>query len=73
MEDKRTYCSVIEACHHLGDITSPTLYTIIKRGDLKTYKIGRRRYVTRESLERYIERQKKTSLRELVGRRRGRG
>jgi hypothetical protein len=46
MSDKITGIPILDAKNPLGRISTPTLYGLINCGDLKTYKIGRKRYTT---------------------------
>jgi excisionase family DNA binding protein len=43
--------SINEACSILN-VTNPTVYKLIARGQLDSYKVGRSRRITRESLQR---------------------
>lgn len=56
MADRRLY-SLDEAMEYLGGITKPTLYELINQENVQRVKIGRRSFITRESLDQYIERQ----------------
>jgi len=42
--------SVVETCALLG-ITAPTVYKLMGRGELDSYKVGARRRITAESLQ----------------------
>jgi len=44
-------CSVTETCKILS-FTPPTIYRLINKGLLDSYKIGRSRRITRESIDR---------------------
>ena len=48
--------SIPKARHVLGDIGQTTLYELINRGDIIKVNIGRRGFVTEESLDAYIDR-----------------
>jgi Helix-turn-helix domain len=48
--------SIPEARHLLGDIGHTTLYELINRGDVVKVNIGRRGFITSESLEAYVDR-----------------
>jgi Helix-turn-helix domain len=48
--------SIPEARHVLGDIGHTTLYELIKRGEIVKVNIGRRGFITSESLEAYLDR-----------------
>jgi predicted DNA-binding transcriptional regulator AlpA len=43
-------------CAALGGITPPTVYSLINRGELTRVHIGRRSFVTAESIDAYVER-----------------
>jgi hypothetical protein len=45
-----------EARHLLGNIGHTTVYELIKRGEIVKVNIGRRGFVTSESLEAYMDR-----------------
>jgi excisionase family DNA binding protein len=46
--------AVKETCHMLGGISAPTLYKMLREGKLDSIKIGRRRMITIESIERFL-------------------
>jgi Helix-turn-helix domain len=48
--------SIPEARHLLGDIGHTTVYELIKRGEIVKVNIGRRGFITLESLEDYMGR-----------------
>jgi hypothetical protein len=48
--------SILEAREILGGIGHTTLYDLIKRGELIKVNIGRRGFVTSESLGAYVDR-----------------
>jgi hypothetical protein len=48
--------SILEAREILGGIGHTTLYELIKRGELRKVNIGRRGFVTSESLAAYVDR-----------------
>jgi hypothetical protein len=48
--------SITETRHVLGDIGHTTVYELIKRGEIVKVNIGRRGFVTSESLEAYVDR-----------------
>lgn len=54
MRSNRLAYSIAEACGLLS-VGRTTLYAAIKRGDLKTHKIGRRTLVTAEALQLWLE------------------
>ncbi len=46
--------TVKQAREALGGLSQTLFYDIINSGELKTFKIGRRRLISREELQRYI-------------------
>lgn len=48
---------VPEALEYLGGITKFSLYELINTGKIQRVKIGRRTFITRESLDAYIDSQ----------------
>lgn len=42
------------SCEQLGNIGRVKFYELVKSGELKTVKIGRRRFVSREALETFV-------------------
>lgn len=48
--------SIPEARRLLGDIGHTTVYELIKRGEIVKVNIGRRGFITSESLEAYLDR-----------------
>lgn len=50
--------SLEEARALLGGISAPTIHKIIKSGDLDTYTVGRRRFVTSQAIHEYMDRHK---------------
>ncbi len=44
-------CSIVETCSILG-VTPPTVYKLINRSELDSYKVGTSRRVTAESIAR---------------------
>jgi len=49
--EKQGDYSIVDACAILN-VTPPTIYKMLNRGELKGYKAGRSRRVTRESIGR---------------------
>lgn len=45
-----------EACQQLGGLSMPMIYKLAKRGDIKLVKLGRRTFITADSIETYIDR-----------------
>ena len=52
----RRLVSIPDARAALGGIGNTTIYDLIKRGELVKVKIGRRGFVTSESLDAYVDR-----------------
>lgn len=48
--------SIPEARHLLGDIGHTTVYELANRGEIVKVNIGRRGFITSESLESYMDR-----------------
>lgn len=48
--------NVTETCARLGRISRKTFYELVNAGELKTFKIGNRRYVSAAALADFIER-----------------
>jgi hypothetical protein len=48
--------SIPETRHLLGDIGHTTVYELVKRGEIVKVNIGRRGFITSESLEAYLDR-----------------
>jgi excisionase family DNA binding protein len=44
-----------EALEYLGGISRPTMYRLLGDGALASYRIGIRRYFTKESLDKFID------------------
>ena len=53
---KRLLFSIEETQHCLGDLGRTTLYRLINDGEITLVKIGRRSFVTSESLQEYVNR-----------------
>ena len=47
--------SINESCMYLGGIASPTLYRILAKGVLRSYRIGARRFCLKADLDAYLE------------------
>lgn len=47
---------VPNACETLGGVSRTTVYELVKRGDLVKVNIGRRGFITAESLAEYVNR-----------------
>lgn len=54
--------SILDAAEAIG-VKRSTMYELITRGEVTTVSIGRRRLVTADSLERYVERLKEVEQR----------
>lgn len=50
----RLLVSIHQAAESLGGIGRSTVYRMIERGDLEGVKIGRRTFITTQSLENYV-------------------
>lgn len=57
VENKITY-SVKEAAAALG-ISTPTMYTLIKRADFPAFKVGTRTLIPKVKLEEWVEKESK--------------
>jgi excisionase family DNA binding protein len=53
---QRRLVSIPEACELLGGVSRTTLYGLVKRGELTQARIGRRGFVTVESIDGYVAR-----------------
>ena len=56
MNDHPKLGAIPDAQIQLGSISRTTLYELAKRGDIAIVNIGRRAFVTRASLDQYVER-----------------
>jgi len=56
MNDNPKLDSIPDTQKLLGGISRTTLYELAKRGDLAVVRIGRRAFVTRASIDQYVER-----------------
>tara|TARA_R100000808_G_C2120733_1_gene132081 strand:+ start:645 stop:857 length:213 start_codon:yes stop_codon:yes gene_type:complete len=58
-ESNRGGCHVSQARIYLGGSDKPisqgTLYKLLKGGEIESYKVGARRYITYDEMDRYIE------------------
>jgi hypothetical protein len=54
--DIKRLVPIPEARHMLGGIGSTTVYELINRGEIVKVNIGRRGFITSESLEAYLHR-----------------
>lgn len=50
-----TAVSVTKARELLGGIANPTIYRLINSGELKTFRIGKRRMVSLQAIQEFIE------------------
>lgn len=50
--------SIVEACEYLGGISRSTLFHLLKEG-LPSYTIGSRRFFTKDSLDKFIDKRLK--------------
>lgn len=55
-EQQRLLVPIPDACTALGKISRPTLYEKVNAGDLVKVNIGRRSFITAESLAAYVDR-----------------
>ena len=54
MQDDSILFSIQQTRERLGGISRSTLYNLLSRGELRLVKIGRRSFVTAESLQDFI-------------------
>jgi len=54
--DTRLAYSIADARYALGGISQPQIYKHINSGELRTYTIGRRRFVSEEALKEFVSR-----------------
>lgn len=47
--------AIEEAADYLG-VSRRTIYNLLERGALEAYRVGSRRLITRDSIERYVRR-----------------
>ena len=55
--DTRAALSVTEARESIGGISVAVFYQLVNSGQLRTFKIGRRRLVSREAVQEFIRHQ----------------
>lgn len=65
--EPRRLVPIPETRHRLGDIGHTTVYELIKRGEIVKVNIGRRGFITSESLEAYMDRLGAASERGMDG------
>ena len=58
----RDALSVVEARERLGGISNATFYELVKEGQLRTFKIGRRRLISQEAITDFIRCMENRSL-----------
>jgi excisionase family DNA binding protein len=63
--EKRGF-NVEDACDYIGGISRNTLYRLISDNDIGSYKIGNRRYFTKEGLDDLIDKSAETVLSQSV-------
>lgn len=51
---QRRLYSMREAAEQLGGITERMLFTLVMRGDVKSVRVGRRRFITAGALDTYV-------------------
>lgn len=56
MIETRKLDSIPDAQAYLGGIGRTTLYELMKTQELRAVRIGRRSFITRDSLDKYVER-----------------
>ncbi len=56
---QRDALSVIEARERLGGISNATFYELINTGELRTFKLGRRRLISQEAIHDFIHRKER--------------
>lgn len=56
LDDQKLLDSIDDAQTRLGQLGRTKLYELIKDGELTTVKIGRRSFITRRSIEAYVDR-----------------
>jgi excisionase family DNA binding protein len=54
MAASRMAHSLDGGCFQLGGVSRDTLERMISRGDIKIFRIGRRRFISNEELQRFI-------------------
>ena len=54
---KLSLSTIADAQQRLGRVSRPTIYSLIRSGDLRSVKIGRRRMIVDESIDAFIRRQ----------------
>lgn len=53
---KRQILSVEKSCEYLGGISKVSLYNRVNAGEIQLIKIGRRSFITLESMDAYLDR-----------------
>ncbi len=53
---QRLLIPIPTACEELGGVSRPTIYALVNRGELVKVNIGRRGFITGESLAAYVGR-----------------
>jgi predicted DNA-binding transcriptional regulator AlpA len=53
---QRLLVPIPSACSVLGDVSRTTVYDLVNRGELVKVNIGRRGFITSESLAAYVDR-----------------
>ena len=59
MATEKLAFSIRETRENLGGISNATMYKLISDGEIATFNIGRRRFVSHESIRDYIRKQEK--------------
>ena len=60
-ENRRDALTVTEARESIGGISVGFFYQLVNSGQLRTFKIGRRRLVSREAITEFIRAQEKST------------
>ena len=62
--------AIVDSCDELGGVSRTTIYDLVNRGELVKVNIGRRGFITAESLDAYVDRlsQAATAIRRLADR-----
>ena len=61
---ERDALSVTEARERLGGISNGTIYELIGSGELKSFTVGRRRFISRDAIREFIKRKENQAERD---------
>jgi len=50
--------NLINARRYLGGVSATKMYALVKSGEIESYTIGNKKYVTKADLDKFIENQK---------------